>query len=86
MGMKPRAKRGRWGEEPPTRNVGAAGVPVVAPPNYVEYELPKQDPCGVVRGEITSWEHCECFACLTKQMRELDRLREKARRREGIAL
>ena len=84
MGMKPRNKPMRWGEEPPRRDVGAAGVPVAAPLNYVEYKLPRKDHCGVSRGEITSWEHCECFACLTKQMRALDRLREQARRREGI--
>jgi hypothetical protein len=42
------------------------------------------DPCGVSRGELTSWEHCECFACLTKQMRVLERELAQARRREGI--
>jgi hypothetical protein len=45
---------------------------------------PTADPCGVSRGELTSWEHCECFACLTKQMRVLERELAQARRREGI--
>lgn len=32
-----------WNKEPPPREVGAPGVPVVAPPGYVEYELPAKE-------------------------------------------
>jgi hypothetical protein len=41
MGFKVR-KKYDWNKEPPPRRPNAAGVPVVAPPGYVEYELPKK--------------------------------------------
>lgn len=92
-------ERGPWTSDPtwelrgsPPDNVGIRLIPRKRPKTPRKalsrpIKAPARqgaDHCGVSRGEITSWEHCECFACLTKQMRELDRLREKARRREGI--
>lgn len=40
--------------------------------------------CGVVRGEITVWQHCDCYQCLTLQIEQLEGYRRKAAKKEGI--
>ena len=42
------------------------------------------NPCGVVRGELTSWTHCECYLCTLRQIAVLNKQLDKAKKREGI--
>jgi len=41
-------------------------------------------PCGVVRGKLTGWEHCECYRCTLRQMKVLEKQLSEARKIEGI--
>jgi hypothetical protein len=39
--------------------------------------------CAVARGEMRSWRDCQCVACLTRQIADLNKRLEKAKEIEG---